>query len=59
MHSCSYPNAAFAHRTYQLSSLLWRCCYDGEERLVDSMDELLRFDAGFAEAAESFARYPA
>jgi predicted dehydrogenase len=52
-----YPNAAFAHLTYQLSSLLWRSSHEGAPLTRTSARDLLGFDAGFAAAASSFGRY--
>lgn len=42
-----YPHPAFARLTYQLSSLLWRACRDGQPLRITSQDELLNFNAHF------------
>jgi predicted dehydrogenase len=52
-----YPNPAFARVVYQLSSVLWRSCHDGKPIRLNSLDELLAFDAQFRQAAAGFARY--
>jgi len=52
-----YPTPDFTRLTYQLSSLVWRSCYDGRELRVGSRNDLLDFKAGFATAAQGFARY--
>ncbi|MFH1569486.1 MAG: hypothetical protein ABIL09_15930 [Gemmatimonadota bacterium] len=53
-----YPNPAFTRLTYQLSSLVWRSCFEGGARLqLGSASELVAFQAGFAEAASRFGRY--
>ena len=52
-----YPNPRFAHVTYQLSSLLWRSAYDRDTITLDSMADLLAFDAGFAGLVDSFPHY--
>ena len=52
-----YPNPQFARLTYQLSCLLWNGCHTGETIRRDSVDELIAFDADFAEAARRFPRY--
>jgi len=52
-----YPNPTLAHLTYQLSGVLWKSCWTGEAIELSSFDELVSFDAGFAEAVSSFARY--
>lgn len=53
-----YPHPRFARLTYQLSSALWRSCFDRCPISLASMAELLAFEAGFAEAASRFPRYP-
>ena len=53
-----YPHPAFTRLTYQLSSLVWRSCYEGRRLNLGGTDELVRFQAGFAEAARQFPRYP-
>jgi predicted dehydrogenase len=53
-----YPNAAFARYTYQLSSVLWRACREGEEIGISGAEELLRFDARFAEEVPRLGTYP-
>ncbi|MFH1568184.1 MAG: hypothetical protein ABIL09_09320 [Gemmatimonadota bacterium] len=53
-----FPNPAFTRLTYQLSSLVWRSCFEGGARLqLGSASELVAFQAGFAEAASRFGRY--
>lgn len=52
-----YPNPAFARITYQLSSLLWRSSWEHAPLEIDSLPELLAFDARFAETKPRFARY--
>ncbi len=42
-----YPNPKFAHITYQLSSVLWRACQDKSSIHLESLDDLLTFDAAF------------
>ena len=54
----SYPNPAFTRLTYQLSSLVWRSCYEGRRLSVGDTEELVRYRAGFAEASGDFPRYP-
>jgi predicted dehydrogenase len=44
-----FPHARFARLTYQLSSLLWRCSQDCSPVQLRSIDDLLDFDARFAE----------
>lgn len=53
----AYPNPEFARVTYQLSSALWRSCRDGQELRFTSLNDLLAFDAGFADEEPSFPRY--
>ncbi|HJP32639.1 MAG: hypothetical protein QF689_17305 [Candidatus Latescibacteria bacterium] len=57
MSSTCYPNPTFAHLTYGLSGLLWRSCHDDRPLSVSDADDLLAFDAGFAEAAASLPHY--
>jgi predicted dehydrogenase len=57
MTSTAYPNARFAELTYQMSSLLWRSCYENREFSLDSTQDLLAFDADFATAQRTFERY--
>jgi hypothetical protein len=52
-----FPNPAFARVTYQLSSVLWRCCRDGRPIHLGNLDELLGFDADFRGAVATFKRY--
>ena len=52
-----YPNPAFARLTYQLSSVLWRACRDRQPIRLDSLDDLLRFDARFRETLPDLDRY--
>ncbi len=59
MTSTRFPNAPFAHLTYQLSSLLWRSSFEGRELIVSTTQDLLAFDAGFDDAQPSFGRYGA
>lgn len=51
------PTCAFTQLTYQLSSLLWRCSFDGQPRRIADSDGVRSFDAGFAAAAPTFPRY--
>ncbi len=52
-----YPNPTFARITYQLSSVLWRACYDKRSIHLESLDDLLAFDAAFAQAKPTLPRY--
>ena len=52
-----YPTPDFTRLTYQLSSMVWRSCYDGGPVSVESRKDLLDFGAGFTEASRGFARY--
>jgi hypothetical protein len=52
-----YPNPSFARVTYQLSSVLWHSSWRQQSARLASLDDLLQFDAGFAEAQKQFARY--
>ncbi|MBM4088301.1 MAG: hypothetical protein FJ276_02560 [Planctomycetes bacterium] len=52
-----FPNPTFAHATFQLSSVLWRCCRTKRPIQLASSADLLAFDAGFREALPTFARY--
>ena len=52
-----FPNPAFARYTYQMSSVLWRACRDGEEISLAGADDLLGFDAGFAAEMPRFGKY--
>ena len=52
-----HPNPTFARLTFQLSSLLWKSCWEREAMEVDSLPALLAFDAGFADAQPRFPRY--
>jgi len=54
-----YPTPDFTRLTYQLSSLVWRSCYEGGKLGVGSSNDLLDFEAGFADAARGFPRYGA
>lgn len=42
-----FPNPRFAHLAYQLSSVLWRSAQDRSEIRLDSLRELIGFDAEF------------
>ncbi len=53
-----YPHPQFARLTYQLSSILWRSSWENNWIVLDSMQQLLDFDARFAEAMPQFATYP-
>lgn len=55
--SSCFPNAAFAHLTYSLSSLLWRSSHDGTPISVGDAGALLAFDARFAAAVGGFPHY--
>ena len=52
-----YPNPAFAFVTYQLSSLLWRSCWDRAPLALGSLAALQSFDARYAAAVPCFSRY--
>jgi predicted dehydrogenase len=56
MHG-AFPNPRFARLTYQLSSVLWRSSFLGESMRLESCEELIRFQADFAEAVPRFGRY--
>jgi hypothetical protein len=51
-----YPNPRFARITYQLSSVLWRACYDRRPVRLGTLADLLEFDARFRQAVPNFAR---
>ena len=53
-----FPNPRFARMTYQLSSVLWRSCFDNAVVRLRSIEDLSRFDAGFHEELASMRRYP-
>ena len=53
-----FPNPSFAQLTYQLSSLVWRSCYDRRPCDIASLETLRSFDAGFAAETSRFPRYP-
>ncbi len=57
MTSTKFPNADFTRLTYQLSSALWRSCYDEREISIETTRDLLAFNAGFHEAQGHFERY--
>ncbi len=52
-----YPNPDFARLTYQLSSVLWRSCWEGKSVSLDSLEALKAFDARFADAVPRMPRY--
>jgi len=52
-----YPNPSFARLTYQLSSVLWRSCWDKQRITLASLDELKTFDARFAAEIPNMPRY--
>ena len=52
-----YPHPDFTRLTYQLSSLVWRSCYEGRCLRVSDAEDLVDFSARFAEAAAGFPRY--
>jgi predicted dehydrogenase len=45
-----YPHPEFARLAYQLSSVLWRSSRDRAPIRIDSLESLLSYNAGFAEA---------
>ncbi len=52
-----YPHPAFARLAYQLSSALWRSSWEKKWIILESQQELLDFDARFAEALPLFGAY--
>jgi predicted dehydrogenase len=52
-----YPNPAMAHAAYRLSGVLWRSSFHGETVSLGSLDDLLSFDSGYAEALPHLPRY--
>lgn len=52
-----FPNPHLAHVTYQLSSVLWHSAHEQCAVSVNSLHELLEFDAGFARRVAGFPRY--
>lgn len=51
------PHPSFARITYQLSSVTWRSCSDEKTKRIDSLSDLLAFNAHFADAIAGFPRY--
>lgn len=51
-----YPGGRFAWIAYQLSSLLWRSAHERRGISLDSLEDLMTFDAGFAAAVKSAPR---
>jgi predicted dehydrogenase len=52
-----YPTPSFAHVTYQLSSVLWRSSDEGKSIAIDSLAQLMSYNAGFAERLPHLPRY--
>ncbi len=52
-----FPNPEFTRLTYQLSSLLWRSSYLGQPIQIADRCALLAFDAEYAAAIRTFAKY--
>ncbi len=52
-----YPNPNFARVTYQLSSLLWKSCWEKKTIEIASLPDLLSLDVGFKAAQSKFERY--
>ncbi len=50
-----FPNPAFTRMTYQLSSVLWRSCHDRREIALESIEDLIAWDAGFTPEFPSHA----
>ncbi len=52
-----YPHPTFARLTYQLSSVLWKSSWEKKPVVLASRQDLLDFDAGFAETRPQFGTY--
>lgn len=52
-----FPNPRFTRLTYQLSSVLWHSCWTSNAIKLADSQELIDFQAGFADAVPEFRRY--